>query len=49
MRATDRMDAPGDSVIWGRLGTVLRGLVEKSSNFRTQMEAFCAKLNGEYF
>ncbi len=39
----------GNWVIWERFAPVLRGLVEKSKDFRTAKEAFCARLNGEYF
>jgi len=39
----------GDWVIWERVTPVLRGLVAQSKDFRTAKEAFCARLNGEYF
>ncbi len=39
----------GNWVIWERFAPVLRGLGEKSKDFRTAKEAFCARLNGEYF
>ena len=39
----------GNWVIWERFAPVLRGLVEKSKDFRTAKGVFCARLNGEYF